>query len=306
MYIIKKKIAKYTLFLLLIVYHYNFISPYIILNYKFSIISNEIFYSKYNITTMNRICGNPCKIYRTFIFSTIKYVKFFSLVDIVPSIVKCKIYYKLFKKYGLLYKAKHNDYQYQYLEISKKIYSKYIKFKGIYLKKIYTFLQNISNIHNTIGIHYRINDKCFLHECDISKEIQRRYYNHIKKLYIENLSVILISTLNNKIAKKISNGFKYIQYMPYINPIHISINRNITNDEISKLVGEIILIASAKYLVLSLGSTFSGLILSLGGLDEKGNKKNFYLYNSIGCNVNISNIDIFTAYKCITVFYSKI
>lgn len=264
-------------------------------------------YNECNITTLNKICENPCNVYRKFIFSAKRYLKFFSLVDIVPSIVKCKIYYTLFLKYGFLNKAKYNDYQYQYLEINKKIYSKFIKFKWKYIKKLNKFLYNISNIHNTIGIHYRMNDKCFTHECNINEDITRRFFNYIKELYVENSSIILISTINNKIAKNISNGFNYLQYMPSINPIHISkTKKSVSHDEISKLIGEILLIASAKYLILSFGSTFSGLILSIGGLDKKGNKKKFYLCNNNGIIVNISNVDIFTSYKCITMFYSKI
>lgn len=128
----------------------------------------------------------------------------------------CKFYYNLFLKNGLISHAKPNDYQYQYFEINKYIYTKYIQFKSIYVNMINNFLKNISNYRNTIGIHYRMSDMCFYkNEYCTNKEVEKRYYNHIKKLYKKESSIVLISTINNKIAKRISNGFKYIQYMPY-------------------------------------------------------------------------------------------
>lgn len=118
-------------------------------------------YKQSNRTTLIKLCEDPCSLYKKFIFSHIEYLKFMTVVDLVPSVVACKIYYNLFVKYNLLKKAKHDDYQYQYLEINKKIYTKYINFKKVYVNKVNTFLKKKSNIHYSIGIHYRVNDMCF-------------------------------------------------------------------------------------------------------------------------------------------------
>lgn len=131
--------------------------------------------------------------------------------------------------------------------------------------------------------------------------------NHLSNYMKSNESIILISTMNNKVAKEIANGFKYLQYMPLVKPIHISkTKKNITNDEISKIIGDILLIASAKYLILSAGSTFSGLILSIGGIDTKGKIKKFEIYDSNGVSLNTSYTDIIALYKCVPSLYSII
>lgn len=210
-------------------------------------------------------------------------------------------------KKSLLYKAKYYDYQYQYLEVNKNIYTRYILFKNKYVKNINLFIKKLSNIKNTIGIHYRMTDNCFNSDCRVDEKVINNFYYNIKKVYKQNISVIFISTINNKIAKSIAKGFKYIQYLPSVKPIHIEkIKRNITSKEISKIIGDIILIASAKYLILSSGSTYSGLILSIGGLDSKGKKKEFKLYNKNGINVNIAYIDFFKSHKCLPMYYSNI
>lgn len=264
-------------------------------------------YKNMNISTSNKLCKSSCKLYRHFMQSHLKYLKFVTVVDIVPSVVGCKEYFFHFKNYGLIHKAKYYDYQYQYLEINKNIYSKYIIFKRIYVEKINQYIKNSINIENTIGIHYRMNDNCFNRECSINKNIENRFFINLKSMYKQNSSIILISTLNNKIAKEISNGYKYLQYMPLVKPIHLSkTKKNITNDEISKIIGDILLIASAKHLILSAGSTFSGLILSIGGIDSNGKKKKFDLYDSNGISINTSYVDIIALYNCVPSFYSII
>lgn len=294
---------------IIIVYHFDLVSSFINLYYKYYTITNESVYATNNITILNKLCGNSCYLYTRFIHSSIPYFKFVTVVDVVPSIVKCKYLYHLLIKYNLLKTAQSNDYQYQYLEINRIIYTKYINFKSVYVNKFKLFLNKINNIENSIGIHYRMTDVCFYNnnKCNINGDVNNKYYNHIKNICHNNSSILLISTINNRIANKISNGFKYIQYMPDINPIHVSItNRNITEEEISKIVGDILLIASAKYIILSAGSTFSDLILSIGGLDSNGNMKKYLLCNINGNIINISNIDYITSRKCIRAYYSNI
>lgn len=62
-----------------------------------------------------------------------------------------------------------------------------------------------------------------------------------------------------------------------------------------------------RYIMLSAGSTFSSLILSIGGLDSNGNIKKFKLYDLNGNIVSKSKLDIITTiierHKCFEALY---
>lgn len=130
--------------------------------------------------------------------------------------VKCKEFYKYFKRLRFLNKSKYNEYNYQFMQINNKIYKEYIKFKKEYTGKLSKFIQNIRNMNNSIGLHYRMNDKCFKFKCRVNNKVLNKFKEEIVKLYVKNSSILFISTLNNEIARSLSNGFKYLQYMAEI------------------------------------------------------------------------------------------
>lgn len=287
-------------------YRYNLISLFIEVNYKFHAIINESYLPKNNILKSS-LCEKPCSLYRKIILSQLKTIAFRSVVNIIPSIVKCRIYYNKLVRTGLIIKAKYNEIYYQIFEINEKIYKKYILFNSIYSKKVDLFLNNIRGKRNSIGIHYRVNDKCFVSSCKIKSKAIERINCDIIKMTKFNNSVIFISTVNNGIAKLLARGYRLVEYMPEVTPVHISkINRTITNDEVHKTVGDILFIASAEYLILSKDSTFSYLILALSGKNSFGKMKNFSIYDKKGKLINKSYMDMLQYIKKCTnaVLYS--
>lgn len=221
-----------------------------------------------------------------------RYIKFRSVVDIVPSLIKCKLFYNMLKKKRFLLRAKYNDLFYQYFEVNSILYTKYILFKQIYVNQFKMFKRNIKNFNNSIGIHYRLNDACFSKKCTINYSSLLKINKDIKSNKNPNNTIILLSTVNTKVDKFLADGFNYTKYMSNINPVHISrINRKITKNEISKTIGDLLLVASAKYLVLTAGSTYSYLILSIGGLCSNKRIKEYSIYDNNGYKVDKFAID---------------
>lgn len=184
-------------------------------------------------------------------------------------------------------------------------------FKRKYVDSFKSCFSNLHCISNTIGIHYRMNDKCFNKKCSINMNTVNSITKEVKTAYKNNIT-LFISTVNSNYSKIIANGYKYYEFMAHYKPIHISkVNRNITDNDILKVIGDILLVSSAKYLILTRGSTFSYLILSIYGINYLGEKKNYSIIDERGKIVKNGNLDIIeyemNKYKCFkAVYYSVI
>lgn len=229
---------------------------------------------EYSFTTW-RSCDDPKLLIKEMIETNKKYISIVSIFDLIPSIVKLKIYYKQLKNMGFIKCSSESDIEGQILEINYVLLTRYFPFRNDILVKVNNDLDKYKDKFK-IGIHVRLwNDK--LNDKNVNWELVNKILNLTSNICGNRTCINTLSVFGNKFIESFSskNNNVYV-YKPYMAVKHFSKSKMAKGDE-EKILGDIISVSKSDYFLLTKGSTFSLMMLYSGLYSnyEMCNRKNF-------------------------------
>lgn len=188
--------------------------------------------------------------------------------------------------------SNYSDINNQIFELNYIMYKKYFVFKRYIEKKAFTFINQFSKFY-LLAIHIRMSDYCFKN-CRYNISIVNNIKNMIKNELIQHkvYKIFLCSNSKSVIDKFNYNESNIITYLPKIKIKHSSKSFNITNKEISKIIGDIVVASTANEIYISGWSTYSLMIL-YKGLFENYHKCRIKKYKFWTNTIVIDHLDKF-------------
>lgn len=270
---------------IIIVYSVEYYKLYLEDTSFLKVITNNIQVDTYISLNFFEYCISVCEMYKS-IINYNKSIRIKTCHDIIPSMLKCKIYTKDLMKNGFLNNIYKSDILKQTTEINNLIFTKYIILKKVESIKVNYYLSKVKSVCS-VALHIRYNDKCMKNNiCNISYSLISRYINIINTIDLAKECNIYLASSNlhiNELLKR-SIGLRIIEYLPGINPSHSGVfshtNKSNQNVEIKKIIGDIYFLSKADRFILSNLSTFSLLIYYIGAKYLNGSIKPMIIINT--------------------------
>lgn len=251
-----------------------------------NIIPPQITVKMYVTLNFFEYCISTCEMFKN-VISYNNSIRVRSCHDVVPSMLKCRIFTKGLIRNGFLNDIYDEDIFKQTIEINNLIFNKYIILKKVEKSKAYYFISKIKPVCS-IGLHIRYDDICINNNrCNISKSIIDGYVNIINDIDPTKQCNIYIASSNIYIIKSLKNivGSRVIEYLHRISPSHSGIESDLKkdnnkNDKIRKIIGDIYFLSNSDRFILSSLSTFSLLIYYIGSKFLNGTIKPVIIVDS--------------------------
>lgn len=243
----------------MLVFHYEHLENYIESSKYFTPINNITQnYTRLDIK-WDGYCDDLCKFYKGIIKSKRDGYIISDVLDMIPTMVKCKNIRKWLYNNKYI-KSINNNLNLLTIEVNHILFTKIILLKRKVRNKIIEYIKPYQN-ECKIGLQYRDNDGCVIwNRCSIDNKTVNNILSHISKFNGNRKCWLFISTANKLLINELKLRYnKTVLFLPNERATHSSVYFN--NGTYEKTIGDMIFPSLTDYLIITYHSTYSKLIL---------------------------------------------